>query len=124
MVTQFEKIKNMFNFFSAGGVRRPLPFFNCATYKNCHGHNLQTVNKKSNGYIVKNNNGMLTPRAAKKIKHIFYFFNYIYYFLLIICKLCPTIISMTIFIGCAVCKKNNGLSIPCCQKKLNLLFIF
>jgi hypothetical protein len=74
MITQFEKIKNMFNFFRHEECTDHYPFLNCATYKNCHGHNLQTVNKKNNSYIVKNNNDMLTPSCRKKKLNIFFYF--------------------------------------------------
>jgi hypothetical protein len=47
-----------------------------------------------------------------------------HYFLLTVCKLCPTAVFMTIFIGCTICKKNNGLPTPPAKKYLKLLFIF
>jgi hypothetical protein len=46
MDTQLKKIKSRFKFFAAEGGRQTITFSNCATYKNYHGHSLQTVNKK------------------------------------------------------------------------------
>jgi hypothetical protein len=51
------------------------------------------------------------------------FLNYVtIIFLLTVCKMYLTTVSMTIFVGCTV-KKSNGLLTPPAAKKLNLFFV-
>jgi hypothetical protein len=123
MVTQFKKIKSRFKFFCDRRGGHTITSFQIAQpTKNYHGHSLQTVNKK---YWLhssqKSRFGFFAAREGEQIITFCELCNH--YFLLTVCKLYLTTVSMTIFVGCIVQKKVMVCSLSAAAKKnLNLFF--